>query len=70
MIDMVERNCTNCNVPLEKSGEMKFRIGGYAKGAGWLLGNWNQLAEDLKPFVLYHCTRCGKVELYEPGVGD
>ncbi|MBX8636955.1 MAG: nucleotide-binding protein [Thermoplasmata archaeon] len=67
---MVERNCSNCNRRLENAGEMNFRVGGYAKVGGWLLGNFNQLAESLKTFVIYHCPTCGKVELYEPGVGE
>ncbi len=67
---MVERICSNCQVPLENGGEVKFRIGGYAGGKGWFLGSWNQLAEDVKPFTVSHCAKCGTVELYEPGVGD
>lgn len=66
----MERNCSNCNRPLENSGSMDFRVGGYAIVGGWLLGNWNQLAESLKTFNLYHCPLCGKVELYEPDAGD
>lgn len=67
---MVERNCSNCNKPLVNAGNMDFRIGGYAKVGGLLLGGWNQLAESLKTFSMYHCPVCGKVELYEPGVGE
>ncbi|MCL4479992.1 MAG: nucleotide-binding protein [Candidatus Thermoplasmatota archaeon] len=67
---MVTRNCSNCNIPLERAGDMKFRVGGYSGIGGMFLGGWNQLAETTQTFTLYRCNQCGKVELYEPGIGD
>ena len=49
------------------SGELNFRVGGRSGGPGFLLGNWNQLSEQLQPFSVYHCPTCGRVDLYEPG---
>jgi hypothetical protein len=59
--------CENCKTALTPVGELNFRVGGYARGSGFLLGNWNQLAENLQPFALYHCPNCGKIQFYEPG---
>jgi hypothetical protein len=52
---------------MTRAGEIQFRIGGYTGGAGFLLGNWNQLSEKTQPFSVYHCPRCGRVDLYEAG---
>jgi len=62
----VTRNCSNCNTPLERVGDMKFRVGGYSGIGGMFLGGWNQLAESTQTFTLYKCNQCGKVEFYEP----
>ncbi len=59
--------CPNCRTPMTHSGELNFRVGGRSGGAGFLLGNWNQLSEQLQPFSVYHCPTCGRVDLYEPG---
>ena len=59
--------CPNCHTPMNRSGELEFRVGGRAGGSGFLLGNWNQLSEQLQPFSVYHCPQCGRVDLYEPG---
>jgi hypothetical protein len=61
-------SCPNCKSPMTKLGELQFRVGGYARGAGMLLGNLNQLAENLQPFSVYHCPACRRFDLYEPGV--
>src|SRR5579875_1133722 len=65
-LHMVNRNCSNCNIPLENVGDMKFRVGGYSGVGGMFLGGWNQLAESTQTLTLYRCSQCGKVELYEP----
>ncbi|MGA7847329.1 MAG: hypothetical protein WCB18_09625 [Thermoplasmata archaeon] len=49
------------------AGELQFRVGGATGAGGFLLGNWNQLSEQLQPFSVYHCSTCGKVEFYETG---
>lgn len=61
------RNCPNCKSPMTNAGQISFRVGGYVGGAGLFLGGWNQLAENLQPFSVYHCPTCGKVDLYEVG---
>ncbi len=59
--------CPNCRVPMTRSGELQFRVGGRTGGSGMLLGSWNQLSESIQPFAVYHCARCGRVDLYESG---
>lgn len=49
------------------SGELEFRVGGRTGGTGFLMGQWNQLSEQLQPFAIYHCPNCGRIDLYEPG---
>ena len=52
---------------MARSGELSFRVGGRAGMGGALLGEWNQLSESLQPFSIYHCSRCGRIDLYESG---
>ncbi|MGA7861996.1 MAG: hypothetical protein WCB19_09105 [Thermoplasmata archaeon] len=59
--------CPNCKTAMSAAGELQFRVGGSTGGPGFLLGNWNQLSEQLQPFSVYHCPTCGRVDLYEPG---
>lgn len=59
--------CPNCKTPMALAGELQFRVGGATGAGGFLLGNWNQLSEQLQPFSVYHCSTCGKVEFYETG---
>lgn len=61
------RTCGNCQVPMQKTGELAFRVGGYVGASGMFPGDFNQLAEGLQPFAVYYCQRCGKVDLYYPG---
>lgn len=60
------RTCPNCKIAMTDEGALNFRVGGYTGGSGMLLGSWNQLSESLQPFAIYHCPRCGRVDLYEP----
>lgn len=57
--------CPNCKIAMTRSGQLNFRVGGYTGGSGMMLGNWNQLAEKLQPFAVFHCPNCGRVDLYE-----
>ncbi len=59
--------CPNCKTPMTRAGDLEFRVGGSAGGTGFLLGNWNQLTENVQPFSVYHCPTCGRVDLYESG---
>lgn len=61
------RSCPNCRAPMDASRTLSFRVGGYTEGPRFFLGNWNQSAEDLQPFAIYHCKSCGKVEFWKPG---
>jgi rubredoxin len=61
------RLCPNCKIPMNRAGDLSFRVGGYSGGAGFLLGNWNQLSERLQSFSVFHCPGCGKIDLYEAG---
>jgi len=63
-----QRLCLACRVPMTRSGELNFRVGGSVGGSAFLKGNWNELSEQLQPFSVYHCPSCGKIDLYEPGM--
>lgn len=56
--------CARCQVELEDLGEYSFRVGGATGVGGFLLGGWNQLAEDRVAFDLKICPRCRHVEFY------
>ena len=60
--------CPNCKTEMSLAGELQFRVGGSTGAAGLLLGQWNQLSEQLQPFSVFHCPTCGRIDLYEPGV--
>lgn len=59
--------CRSCHQPMTAEGELGFRVGGATGGTGWLLGNWNQLSEQVQSFAVYHCPSCGRIELFESG---
>lgn len=61
------RTCVNCGVQMGAVGQVSFRTGGLVGGAGVLVGSWNAAAENLQPFSLYYCQRCGKFDLYYAG---
>jgi hypothetical protein len=48
-------------------GQVSFRTGGWVGGAGFLAKGLNDAAEQLQPFSLYYCDKCGKFDLYYPG---
>ena len=49
------------------AGDMHIRVEGYTRGAGMILGGWNQLAEKTQTISVYRCPQCGKVDFYESG---
>jgi Double zinc ribbon len=59
--------CPNCKTKMTREGDLQFRVGGSTGGVGMLLGNWNQLSENIQPFSVYHCPTCGRIDLYESG---
>lgn len=59
--------CVNCRVQMRWIGQPSVRVGGYAGGTGFLLGDFNQLAEGLMPLSMWYCQQCGKVDFYYPG---
>lgn len=66
-LDFSVRTCPICKVAMTDAGQLQFRVGGHTGGSAMLLGSWNQLSEELQPFEVYHCPRCGRVDLYEAG---
>jgi hypothetical protein len=61
------RTCVNCKTQMAGMGQVSFRTGGYTGGAGLVAGSWNSAIENLQPFSLYYCQRCGKFDLYYAG---
>lgn len=59
--------CSTCHTPMSSVGDLPFRVGGATGGKGWLLGNWNQLSEEIQSFSVYHCPGCGRIDLFEQG---
>lgn len=59
--------CSTCHTPMTSVGELPFRVGGATGAKGWLLGNWNQLSEEIQSFSVYHCRECGRIDFFELG---
>ena len=66
----MDKKCSNCGGQMQGMGDMKFRSGGYSGATGMLLGGWEEAMEKTQTFSLYRCPECGKVDLYEPGIGQ
>lgn len=46
------------------AGKANFRVGGTSGGWKLLFGEWAELGEEMLPFHVYICPKCGKVELF------
>lgn len=59
--------CVRCETAMEFLGQERFRVGGQVGGWGMLLGELNQLGEDVLVLDAYRCAKCRRVEFFDPG---
>ncbi len=57
--------CPHCKVALRGLGQLPIRVGGETAGWHFLLGEWADLSEKIKPLDLYRCEKCGRLEFYD-----
>lgn len=58
------KKCLSCNEEMRFAGKAPFRIGGTSGGWKLLFGEWAELGEEMLPFYIYVCPKCGRVELF------
>ena len=56
--------CSSCNIPMERTTDVPFRIGGYAGVRRLIIGDVADVAEHLLSVDLYICSKCGNIQLY------
>ena len=56
--------CSSCKIPMERTGNVPFRIGGYAGVRRLIIGDVADVAEHLLSVDLYLCPKCWSIQLY------
>jgi predicted RNA-binding Zn-ribbon protein involved in translation (DUF1610 family) len=56
--------CSSCNIPMEQTRDVPFRIGGYVGARRFAMGDVAELAEHLLSVDLYLCPKCGSIRMY------
>jgi hypothetical protein len=57
--------CVNCQVSLQRLGQLPVRVGGSSGAWHLLLGEWADMSEGVLSLDAYRCPQCARLEFYD-----